>query len=168
DPMEVSLGLARLSARLCRLLADPRRGDGLLSLSLHQCRRAWLRQDVPQHGRACARVLRAWPRADRHRSPHGPQQQQGESLGRGNLTRGRDRTCVNLLVSLAREGDVGGSMGGRDCPCHYKNMARKELESIAEDDHRRRKAERTESPSVTRTQALMPSGAGQAGAEDRS
>ena len=45
---------------------------------------------------------------------------------------------------------------------------RKELESMTEPDHRRRKAERAESMSVIRTMALTPSSGGQAGASDRS
>ena len=64
-------------ARLCRLFADPRRGDRLLSLSLH---RELGYDNIPQHGRAGARVPRARPRTDRHRSPHGPPQQRRQGL----------------------------------------------------------------------------------------
>ena len=53
---------------------------GFYPYPFNQCRRARLRQDVPQYGRACTRVPRARPRTDRHRSPHGPQQQRRQGL----------------------------------------------------------------------------------------
>jgi hypothetical protein len=74
---------------------DPRRGDRVLSLSLHQCEQSRVRQGAHQHGSAGPRVPRARRCPDRHRSPHGPRQR--ASCRRGNLTWATAR-AVNRLV----------------------------------------------------------------------
>jgi phytoene dehydrogenase-like protein len=87
--------LARLSVGLRSVFPDPRRGDRLLPLSLHQCEQSRVRQVAHQHGSAGSRVPRARPRFDRHRPPHGPQQR--ASCRRGNLT-WTTAPAVNRLV----------------------------------------------------------------------
>src|SRR6476661_4038261 len=66
------------------------------------------------------------------------------------------------------EEGIGQFGAAPTCLADASSKVRKGLESMPEADHRRRKAERTESTSVIRTMALTPSGGGQAGAKGRS